>query len=114
MASAPGSVAPGAACINGTWNGTWKDTTDSGNGTFVVNWLQAGSQLTGTITVKGAPCLTTGLVTGTVNGSAITFGAVSGAVTINYTGSVSGNTMSGTYTAPTCGDAQGNWSATKS
>jgi hypothetical protein len=48
-------------------------------------------------------------VTGTVVGSAIQFGAVDG---VAYTGSVSGNSMSGTYTVP--GGGGGNWSATKS
>jgi hypothetical protein len=62
--------------------------------------------------VTGAGCLTNGTVTGTLNGSSITFGAVSGAVTITYSGAISGNTMQGTYDAPTCGNAKGNWSAT--
>jgi hypothetical protein len=62
--------------------------------------------------VKGAACLANGIVTGTLTGSSISFGAVSGAVTITYSGTISGNTMQGTYDAPTCGNAKGNWSAT--
>lgn len=49
-------------------------------------------------------------VNGNVAGSAITFGAVGGVV---YSGSVSGNSMSGSYLVPG-GGGSGTWSATKS
>jgi hypothetical protein len=51
-------------------------------------------------------------VTGTINGSAISFGAVSGQVQVAYDGTVSGNKMQGTY-ATGCGNAKGTWAATK-
>lgn len=47
-------------------------------------------------------------ITGNVGGSAITFGAVGG---VAYTGTVSGNSMSGNYQVP--GGPSGTWSATK-
>ena len=62
--------------------------------------------------LQGTPCLTGGTVTGTITGGAISFGAVSGQVTVTYDGSVSGNKMQGTY-ATGCGNAKGNWAATK-
>jgi hypothetical protein len=37
---------------------------------------------------------------------------VSGQVRITYDGSVSGSSMKGTYSAPACGNAKGDWSAT--
>jgi len=49
-------------------------------------------------------------VNGNVAGSAITFGAVGGVV---YSGTVSGNSMSGNYAVPG-GGGTGTWSATKS
>jgi hypothetical protein len=53
-------------------------------------------------------------VSGTINGSTISFGAVSGTQTVVYDGSISGTTMTGTYTAPAaCVDAKGTWTATK-
>lgn len=105
---------PPALGLTGAWNGAWVDTSpDTSAGTFTLTFAQTGNNLTGAIVVKGTPCITGGTVTGTVNGSTITFGAVSGRVTITYTGSVSGNKMAGTYSAPTCGDAKGNWSATQ-
>ncbi len=108
------SVAPSALGLNGPWNGTWQDTSpDTSNGSFAVTFVQAGNNLSGTITISGAGCITAGTVTGTVNGSTINFGAVSGQVQITYDGTVSGNKMQGTYSAPTCGNAKGNWSATQ-
>jgi hypothetical protein len=47
-------------------------------------------------------------LTGTVNGGAITFGTV-GSTAITYTGTVSGNTMSGTYEV--AGSQHGSWDA---
>jgi len=107
------SEAPTAAGLAGVWNGTWQDTSpDTSSGTFAVTFTVVGNNLAGSIAVKGTPCLTSGTVTGMVNGSTISFGAVSGKVTITYDGSVSGSKMAGTYSAPTCGNAKGNWAAT--
>ncbi len=112
---APSPPAAGAGGIAGSWNGTWQDkTVDQASGTFVVTLAQKGTALTGSIIVKGTPCLTSGTVTGAVNGSTINFGAVSGRVQITYSGSVIGTTMKGTYAASAmCGDAKGDWQATK-
>ncbi len=100
--------------ISGIWNGQWANQTpDTATGTFSVQLIQQGSTLTGNISIVGTPCLTGGSVTGTINGSAINFGVVEGQVTVNYTGTITGsNTMSGTY-ATNCGNAYGDWQATK-
>ena len=98
--------------LSGTWSGTWKDTTDPAEGTFKLTWQQSGPTLSGTITIAGTPCLGGGQIAGALNGSTISFGVVKGAVEVAYTGSVSGTTMSGTYTT-SCGNAQGNWEAKK-
>jgi hypothetical protein len=89
-------------------------TPDQVAGTFALTWTQSGSTLTGTILVKGTPCLTAATVSGSISGTTITFGAVSGTHTVVYDGTVSGTTMTGTYTAPAaCVDAKGTWTATK-
>jgi hypothetical protein len=108
------TAAQTSAGLGSKWSGTWTDTSpDTSSGTFSLTWTQVGNNLTGTIAVHGTPCITSGTVTGTLNGTGITFGAVSGQVTITYTGSVSGTKMQGTYSAPTCGDATGNWTASQ-
>ena len=64
--------------------------------------------------ITGTPCITGGTVSGTVTGSKISFGVVSGETQIVYDGSISGTTMQGTYVAPArCGDAKGSWTASK-
>ena len=76
------------------------------NGTFVLNWTQSGSTLSGTIKLSTAG---TTNVNGTVNGSSIKFGTVGGTA-VHYTGSVSGDSMSGSYSTSAGG---GTWSAHK-
>ncbi|HEY4348472.1 MAG TPA: hypothetical protein VGM80_12860 [Gaiellaceae bacterium] len=90
-----------------TLAGTWAGHYSGGyTGTFTLHWKQSGSKLTGTIKLSSPSG--TFSVTGSVNGSAIKFGAVGAGAT--YTGSVSGKSMSGTYHAVPKGGA---WSARK-
>jgi hypothetical protein len=105
--AAPATSAPAAASgpLSGKWNGQYGG---SYTGTFVLHWLQAGSKLNGHINIS-APQSTLP-IHGSVNGSSIQFGTV-GSYAITYTGTVSGNSMSGTYKV---GSVQGgNWSASK-
>jgi hypothetical protein len=101
--------APAAGGLSGTWSGQYSGAFQ---GTFTLIWQQAGSNLSGTITLA-APNLTLP-ITGTVDGGAIRFGTVGSAAT-TYSGSVSGNSMSGTYQTQTGNGttAGGPWSATK-
>jgi hypothetical protein len=101
--AAPPTAAP-AVDLTGSWSGQYSGTF---NGTFTLSWTQSTGKLSGDIAVSTSPNPLH--VSGDVVGSAITFGAVDG---VAYTGSVSGNSMSGTYTVP--GGGGGNWSATKS
>lgn len=104
----------GSGGMSGIWNGQWANQTpDTATGTFSIQWSQQGSNLTGNISIVGTPCLSGGGITGTINGSAINFGVVEGQVTVNYAGIITGsNTMSGTYST-SCGNAYGDWQATK-
>jgi hypothetical protein len=83
----------------GTYSGTY-------SGTFVLNWHQSGSKLSGTIDLSTAGRVP---VNATVDGSSIKFGTVGGSA-VHYTGSVSGDSMSGSYT--TAG-GDGSWTAHK-
>lgn len=100
-ASAPAT--PTGTGLSGKWSGQYSGAY---SGTFRLNWTQAGSKLNGKITLS-APPGTLG-ITGNLSGSAIKFGTVGGVV---YSGSVSGNSMSGNYQSPNGG---GSWSASKS
>lgn len=102
-ASTSASATPSAgAGLSGTWSGHYSGAFA---GTFTINWTQSGSNLSGKITLSNPP-ETTG-ITGALNGSTIKFGTVSGA---EYNGTVSGNSMSGSYVTARGG---GSWSATK-
>lgn len=103
------------SAIDGRWNGTYSSTSSPGSdGTFEVTYrTSASGQLSGTIAIHSTPCVSTGTVNGRVQGTTITFGAVHGAQSIAFTGSVSGNEMSGTYDAPDCGHGKGTWTASR-
>lgn len=109
----PAATTGGGTGLTGSWPGEWQNTTpDSSRGTFRIQWTQSGSSLSGTITITGTPCLTGGSISGSLAGSTLNFGVVTGQSQVSYTGTVSGDTMSGTYTT-SCGNAQGTWKATK-
>lgn len=89
--------------LAGTWSGTYGGAF---SGTFTLHWSQTGSKLKGSI--KLSKPSGTYPISGSVQGSAIRFGAVG--VGATYTGSVSGTSMSGRYKTPQGG---GPWSAHK-
>jgi hypothetical protein len=100
--------------LGGIWGGEYVSTSTPGStGTFILDWTQTGSALSGTISVTASQCVTEGTITGTTDGATITFGAVEGTYAISYEGTVSGDTMSGTYSSPSCGNAAGTWQAAK-
>jgi hypothetical protein len=106
--SSPASAAPAApAGLSGKWSGQYGG---SYSGTFILRWHQDGSKLSGTIRLS-APA-TTMPIHGTVNGCVIRFGTV-GSVGITYSGSVSGNSMSGSYQVASGNGAGGHWSAAR-
>ena len=101
------SAAAQTGGLGGTWSGQYDGTFQ---GTFVLDWQQSGSSLSGTIKLSSDG---TDDVNGTVNGGTISFGTV-GSQAITYSGSVSGDSMSGTYKVQTPnGSVGGSWSATK-
>jgi len=104
-AAGPANTGSARASVRlpGKWAGTYSGAF---SGTFRLHWRQSGHKLRGSITLS-YPNGTYSL-TGSVRGKAITFGAVGAGAT--YTGSVSGNTMSGHYKTPKGG---GSWSAHK-
>ena len=95
--------------LSGKWSGQYSGAF---KGTFTLDWTQSGSKLHGTITLSSFNG--TIPINGTVDGGAIRFGTV-GSTDITYSGSVSGDSMSGTYQVHTpSGAAGGPWSATRS
>jgi hypothetical protein len=103
-ASSPGGS---ASPLTGRWTGQYSGTF---NGTFNLTWRQSSSTLTGVIHLNPGGI---SHINGTVSGGSIRFGTV-GSTAITYTGSVSGNSMSGTWKVHAGPGGNGTWSATKS
>jgi len=103
------AAAPAPAGLTGTWSGQYSGAYQ---GTFKLHWRQSGSRLSGTIHLSNPPDNLS--IHGSVQGGSIQFGTVGGTA-ITYTGTVSGNSMSGTYKVQTGnGTVGGPWSASKS
>lgn len=106
-AAAPTTTAPAdSSGLSGTWSGQYGGAY---SGTFTVTWQQTGTSLSGTIKISAPP--QTLPITGSVSGGTIQFGTV-GSTAISYSGTVSGSSMSGSYTF--AGVQGGSWSASKS
>ena len=102
----PASSAP-SADLSGTWSGHYSGAF---SGTFTLTWQQSGSKLSGKIKLSSGQSPS---INGTVTGNTIRFGTV-GSTAITYSGTVSGNSMSGAYKVKTgTASVGGPWSATK-
>jgi hypothetical protein len=106
----PSTTAPQATGdLTGSWSGNY---TGAFNGTFSLTWQQSGSDLNGTIKISGFGDVPT-TINGSVQGSSIRFGTVHGQE-VTYTGSVSGNSMSGSWQIAVPGHSvTGSWNASK-
>jgi hypothetical protein len=78
--------------------------------------VQTGSSFNGTVEITNTDC-SNGSVNGTVDGTSITFGWVLTPQPVQFTGTLNGTSMSGTWAANACSDATisltGTWEATK-
>jgi hypothetical protein len=112
-APAGGTTAPASPpSLVGLWSGEYKSTVPANaDGSFTVVFQGAPPDYTGSIVIAGL-CEPDCPVTATVNGNAITFGSV-GPRAVSYKGTISGNTISGTYTIGNEGQGSGTWKAVK-
>ena len=105
--------------ITGTWEGVWQNSERWGGATggFTMKAVQKGAAFTGTTDVTGPTCVRHGKVNGTVVKGHISMGWLAAGVRdVQFEGTVSGRTMSGTWTAIACNSdlaIDGSWSATK-
>ena len=102
----------GSTALTGTWDGTYESTSGE-QGTFTIEFVPSAAGFSGTIQIEGSACISEGTITATVAGDAIQFGAVEGQVTVAFTGTIAGDSMSGDYSSPEC-NGQGTWEASRS
>lgn len=109
------AVASGTATIDdltGRWAGEFQATAPTvSNGTFTLEFGGSAPNYTGTIVLAGL-CEPSCPITANVAGNAISFGSV-GAQAVTYSGTISGNSMSGSYQVGTAGDGEGTWKAVR-
>ncbi len=101
-----GGGSSGTADVAGVWEGTWSSTSADYDGTVTVELLQDDTEVEGTLLITGSPCMSTADIDGTVSGNLISF-SLSGEDDIQFRGSVSGNTIDGTYSIST-GNCRGD------
>jgi hypothetical protein len=109
---------PGQADVTGTWDGTWliDPPYETVAGGFTMELTQSGSSFSGPLEVTNTDCMYR-TVQGTLDGSSITFGWVGEDQPVQFTGTITGFTMSGTWSSQACSDPNisltGTWEATK-
>jgi streptogramin lyase/single-stranded DNA-binding protein len=118
--------AGGTITFTGTYSavttGNWQITSSSsvyGIVSTATGWItQSGNNLSGTMTLSGTPCATSGALTGTLSGNSLSLDLNENGQHVILTGTLAanGNSASGTYAAPeggcTAGD-RGTWSGTR-
>jgi hypothetical protein len=92
--------------ITGTWSGTWLNDNGLAVGAGTVVLVQKGTAVTGTASVSGKTCVRKGTIIGTVTGSTIHI-VLNAERAVTMDGHISGKTMSGTFSAPSCGPPYG-------
>ena len=104
--------------ITGTWDGSAEVAGYNVVNEFTMTLVQRGNSFKGPVVFTGPNCVHEADVTGTVSGTNITMQwSLAGLDPVNLEGTLSGKTMSGTFTAIGCPPERlsigGPWSATK-
>lgn len=112
-----GPVQPQNADVSGPWQAV-ATSSSQGNPQVLVeaNLADANGSVTAIASAFIGTCVGSGVggtATGTVNGNAVSFMTSFQGENVSLTGTVSGSTMSGTYTATGACTDTGTWSATK-
>ena len=109
------ATGPTGASLEGTWSGTWDTDIPQVNGTFSWTIEATPNGFKGTIDIQDTSCVSNGQVDVALDGDTITIGSIQAEQPITFTGTVSGDTMSGTYDASACPPPNtGSWEAVRS
>ena len=102
--------------LSGTWDGTWAIDGYDTVGGFTMELVQSGDSFSGPVDITNTDC-SNGTVEGIIDGPSISFGWVLTPQPVQFTGTLSGASMSGTWSAIACSDSTisltGTWEATK-
>jgi hypothetical protein len=107
-----------ATPLSGTWTGDWEidPPYETVIGGFTMELVQTDASFTGTVEPTNTDC-SSGTVSGTLDGTDITFGWFLSSERVEFSGVLDGTSMSGTWAAPACSDPNialtGTWEASK-
>jgi Concanavalin A-like lectin/glucanases superfamily len=93
--------------------GFWQTSTVSALGydSFLLgNLTQTGNEISGTLTIFGSPCASSGTLTGNISGSTVTMSLTEGLQSVSLTGTATsdGNSITGSYQTPSGGCTNGD------
>ena len=89
-----------------TWNGIWISGHVISSGTISMTITQSDSAFSGSITMSGSSCFPTSTIAGwTVMGDTVSWSSPGIG---SFTGTISGATISGTYSVTSAGECSGD------
>lgn len=89
-----------------TWSGTWVSSKVISSGTISITITQSGTTFSGSITMAGSPCFSTATITSwTVAGNTVNW---SSPEIGNFTGTILGASIAGTYSVTSTGACFGD------
>ncbi len=107
-----GGDTPTTTDVTGFWSGSWSSSIVNQGGTLSAQLVQTGTSLTGTFSIDGSPCISSGDIDGTISGLSIDFVVTSGIDDVHISGTLNGSTIVGTYSISIglCAGDQGTFS----
>jgi hypothetical protein len=99
---------PGGGSLIGSWGGTWTSTRGA-TGDVQTNFTEDdGVRFEGSIQFSGSPCFSGAAITGELDGSDVTGDITAGGVALDYTATLEGTRMSGSYAVTAAGACTGD------
>jgi hypothetical protein len=102
--------------VTADWSGTWSSNTGS-RGDIILSLTQDGSNVSGTISIRGSPCFQNGNISGIVTrDNFMTQALFTNDAQVDFDGTVSDVDIRGTYdtiNSVSCRDEAGTWAVTK-
>jgi tetratricopeptide (TPR) repeat protein len=101
--------------LTGDWVGTWSDSSGTNNGNISLNLEQNSPSVTGTVSVTGSNCISTGSLSGTLTGNNLVSVIQTGSNTVSLNANLFSTSLNGTleFTSGNCARTLWNFTASK-
>jgi len=94
--SSPPISNPSELNLTGDWIGTWTDSSGSNSGNISLILTQTNTSVSGTVSITGSECISTGTISGSVTGSTLDSEIVSGSDIASFRANCTSTSMNGT------------------